>query len=57
MRFRRSSSDHVIAGVCGAIGQRLGIDPLWVRLVFVFGSGAFFWVYLALWALTPLDNE
>ncbi len=33
--FRRSSSDRVLTGVAGGIGERLGIDPLVVRLAFV----------------------
>lgn len=33
--FRRSSSDRVLAGVAGGIGERLGIDPVVVRLTFV----------------------
>jgi signal transduction histidine kinase/phage shock protein PspC (stress-responsive transcriptional regulator) len=33
--FRRSTGDRVLAGVAGGIGERLGIDPVVVRLVFV----------------------
>jgi len=33
--FSRSSSDRVLTGVAGGIGERLGIDPLVVRLAFV----------------------
>lgn len=34
-RFRRNSNDRVLAGVGGGIGERLGIDPVVVRLAFV----------------------
>jgi signal transduction histidine kinase len=34
-RLVRSSRDRVIAGVAGGIGERLGVDPIVVRLAFV----------------------
>lgn len=33
--LRRSRNDRLILGVCGGIGQRLGIDSNLVRLVWV----------------------
>ncbi|MBI2237129.1 MAG: PspC domain-containing protein, partial [Actinobacteria bacterium] len=33
--FSRSRSDHVLTGVAGGLGERLGIDPVVVRLAFV----------------------
>jgi len=33
--FRRSVNDRVLTGVAGGIGERLGIDPVVVRLAFV----------------------
>ncbi|MER2599734.1 MAG: PspC domain-containing protein [Caldilineales bacterium] len=43
--LRRSRSDRQIAGVCGGIAERLGIDPLVVRLTWalltVAGGGVF----------------
>jgi phage shock protein PspC (stress-responsive transcriptional regulator) len=33
--FRRSSTDRVLTGVAGGIGERLQIDPVVVRLAFV----------------------
>src|SRR4051812_12587952 len=33
--FRRSANDRVLTGVAGGIGERLGIDPVVVRLAFV----------------------
>lgn len=51
----RSSTDRVIAGVCGGIGARLGIDATIVRIAFV--ALALAWVgvplYLMGWILLP----
>jgi len=33
--FRRSAQDHVITGVAGGLGERLGVEPLVIRLSFV----------------------
>ena len=34
-RLYRSDTDKMICGVCGGIGEYLGVDPTVVRLVFV----------------------
>lgn len=34
-RLRRSPDDKVFAGVCGGLGEYLGIDPVWFRVAFV----------------------
>ena len=34
-RFARSRSDVLIAGVAGGIGERLGVDPVLVRIAFI----------------------
>ena len=51
----RSRSDRVIAGVCGGVGTRLGIDATIVRIAFV--ALALAWVgvplYLLAWILLP----
>ena len=51
----RSRSDRVIAGVCGGVGARLGIDATIVRIAFV--ALALAWVgvplYLLAWILLP----
>jgi signal transduction histidine kinase/phage shock protein PspC (stress-responsive transcriptional regulator) len=56
--FRRSSSDRVLTGVAGGIGERLGIDPLVVRLAFVVlslagGVGVLLYVAAALVSRGP----
>jgi signal transduction histidine kinase/phage shock protein PspC (stress-responsive transcriptional regulator) len=35
LRFARSESDRVLLGVAGGTGERIGVDPLVVRLAFV----------------------
>ena len=50
--FERSESDRVVAGVCGGVASRLGVDATLVRLVFALlalAGGAGIMLYLALW--------
>src|SRR5262245_6459653 len=50
--FERSGRDRVLAGVCGGLGERLGVDATLVRLVFALlalAGGAGIVLYLALW--------
>ena len=51
----RSADDRMIAGVCGGVAARLGIDAVIVRIAFA--ALALAWVgvpaYLAAWALLP----
>ncbi len=50
--FERSREDRVLAGVCGGLAARLGVDATLVRLVFALlalAGGAGILVYLALW--------
>lgn len=50
------TKDHnnaILAGVCSGIARDLGVDPLWVRLLFLllvptFGSGLLIYVLLAI---------
>src|SRR5690606_38795521 len=58
-RLHRSKQDSLIGGVCGGIAQYFGVDPIIVRLAFVFISlawGAGILVYLLLWALLPIGT-
>lgn len=56
-RLARSLTDRVLGGVCGGLGGYIGVDPWWVRAVFVIvtaataGLGALF--YLVLWLILP----
>jgi phage shock protein C len=58
--FRRSRSDRWIAGVCGGVAARTGIDVNIVRvlavLLAVFGHLVGLIAYLACWALVPEEE-
>jgi phage shock protein PspC (stress-responsive transcriptional regulator) len=58
--FRRSVGDRWIAGVCGGIAARTGLDPTLVRvlaiLLAVFGHLVGLIAYLAAWALVPEEG-
>lgn len=59
-KLRRSTSDKMIAGVCGGLAEYLNIDPSIVRIVFVIlaliGSGGF-WIYIIMWLVVPEDTS
>src|SRR3954470_17362569 len=58
-RVKRSSTDRVLGGVCGGLGDYLGVDPIIVRVVavvLVFFGGAGLAFYLAAWLLVPSDD-
>ena len=51
-------TDHAyIGGVSSGLGHYLGIDPIWVRLLWILltigSSGAFILIYIALWIFVP----
>jgi phage shock protein C len=55
-RLTRSSTDKIIAGVCGGLAEYLEIDPVLVRLAFLvlfFASGIGFPIYIILWVVMP----
>ncbi len=55
-RLSRSGTNTMIAGVCGGLGEHLGIDPTLVRLVFILMtifSGLGLLLYLLLLILMP----
>jgi len=56
--LRRSVANRQIAGVCGGLGEYLGLDPTTVRVAYALLtllSAAFpgILVYIILWALIP----
>ena len=63
-RLYRDTDDKVIAGVCSGIGHRLGIDAVWMRLIFIIifffaGSGILIYIILAIVmpkAVTPTQK-
>jgi phage shock protein PspC (stress-responsive transcriptional regulator) len=59
-RLTRSSTDKIIAGVCGGLAEYLEIDPVLVRLAFLvlfLASGIGFPIYLILWIVMPLEDS
>lgn len=59
LELRRSSDDRLVAGVAGGIGEFFSIDPVIVRIAFIFLSlmGGFgVALYLASWLLVPLED-
>lgn len=59
-RLYRSRTNRWLAGVCGGLGQYLGLDPTVIRVLFallalVVGGG--FLLYLLLWIIIPLEPE
>lgn len=58
-RLTRSTTNRIIAGVCGGIAEYLNVDATFVRLAFVlliwFGMSPL--VYLVLWAVLPTDRS
>jgi signal transduction histidine kinase len=58
--FARSSNDRVIAGVAGGLAERLGVDPVVVRLAFVvlaLAGGVGVVLYVVLWAIGRAETE
>ena len=58
-RLTRSSTDKWIAGVCGGIGDYIGIDPTIIRVIWAFlcvavGTGLIAYLICAL--LIPSDT-
>jgi len=55
-RLYRSTSDKVIAGVCGGLASYFRLDPALVRLAFVvfaLAGGASVLLYIVLWIAVP----
>lgn len=60
-RLLRSRRDRVIAGVCGGVARYLGLDPVLVRLLWIFltlitGGGPGVALYLAAILIIPEDK-
>jgi phage shock protein PspC (stress-responsive transcriptional regulator) len=56
-RLYRDGADKYVGGVCSGIASYLNIDPSIVRLLFVlfvFGGGTGFLVYIILWIVLPI---
>ena len=58
MKLHRSETNKLLGGVCGGLGESLGIEAIYLRLLFVFfafyvGNGLL--VYLILWIILPVQ--
>jgi phage shock protein C len=59
-RLERSRDDRVIAGVCGGLGEYLGVDAVLIRIgavVLVFAGGAGILLYVIGWLAMPEEPE
>lgn len=59
-RLTRSTTDKIIAGVAGGLGQYFGIDPVIVRLILValvFAGGISILLYPLLWLIMPVEGQ
>ncbi|MEI3607293.1 PspC domain-containing protein [Pseudogracilibacillus sp. SE30717A] len=51
-KLRKSTTDIVLTGVCGGIGELFDISPPIVRTIFLFTVPVSFWIYVILaWSL------
>jgi phage shock protein PspC (stress-responsive transcriptional regulator) len=57
--LRRSTSNRVIAGVCGGLGEFFGISSAWFRLLFLIlalpGGLPGLVPYIILWIIIPSE--
>ncbi len=58
-RLHRSTTDRMVAGVCGGLAETFKVDPALIRLAAVaaviFTWGAAVLAYLVAWVVMPLD--
>lgn len=55
-RLYRSSSNKIIGGICGGMGEYFGVDPVLVRIIAVllfFASGYGLLAYIIAWIIVP----
>ncbi|HEV2812340.1 MAG TPA: PspC domain-containing protein, partial [Solirubrobacteraceae bacterium] len=57
--LRRPNDGRVLAGVCAGVAERIGADPLLVRVAFIAAAttGVGFGLYALGWALMPSDGS
>jgi phage shock protein C len=58
-KLYRSKTDKFLGGVCGGLGQYLGVDSSFVRIIFLllmFGTGIGLLLYILLWVIVPVDG-
>lgn len=59
-KLLRSRKNRIIAGICGGIGEYLGIDPTVIRLLWVlftvFSMGSGILAYIIAWIIIPEEK-
>ncbi|MBR4969904.1 MAG: PspC domain-containing protein [Alistipes sp.] len=58
-QLRRSRNNRSIAGICGGLGEYLGMDatPLRIAMIFlVLFGGMSLWVYIIMWLVIPEED-
>lgn len=59
-QLHKSNKNRVLFGVCGGLGENIGVDPALLRIGFVLGSiftgSILFWVYLVLALVLPTQD-
>lgn len=55
-KLRLSQTDKWVAGVCGGIGEYVGIDPIIVRLIFLVLPGMNLIIYIILALLLSVND-
>lgn len=53
-RLYRSRKNKVLFGVCGGVGDYFDVDPVIIRLVFIF-TGIGFLAYLVMALIIPVE--
>jgi len=60
-RLYRSSTNKMVAGVCGGLAEYFNVDPVIIRIIAVIlllpGGLPGFLPYVILWIVVPLDTE
>ena len=54
-RLSRSANNKIIAGVCGGIAEYFNIDPIIIRIIWLF-SGAGIILYIILAVILPVQD-
>lgn len=58
-KLTRSTTDHLIAGVCGGIAKTYDMDPSIIRIIAVvslFCGSLGFWAYIIAWIILPKEQ-
>ncbi len=59
-RLYRSRKEKIIGGVCGGVAEHFSVDPVIIRLLWIFASllwGAGIILYLVAWLIIPQNPK